>query len=48
MVRSQGHEPEALADEIVPRATIARASSHGERPFTLRLEWWLGQQLTGE
>lgn len=41
MVRSQGHEPEALSDEIVPRGPIARASSHGERALTIRVERWL-------
>lgn len=48
MERSQGHEPEALADEIVPRAPIARASSHGEHALTMRVERRLGQQVTGE
>ena len=48
VVRSQGHEPEALANEIVSRATITRASSHGERALPLRFERRLGQQLTGE
>ena len=48
MVRSQGHEPQALADEIVARVAIAGASGHGERAFTIRLERWLGQQVTRE
>ena len=46
MVRSQGHEPEALADEILSRAAIARASSHCERAFTSRVKRGLGQQVT--
>ena len=48
MERSQGHEPKALADEIVPRDPIARASSGGEHALTMRVERWLGQQVTGE
>jgi hypothetical protein len=46
MVGPQSHEPEALTDEIVSRATIACSSSQGERKLTIPIERWLGQQAT--
>jgi len=46
VVRTQRHEPQALADQIVPRAAITRPGSKSERAFTFRLERRLGQQVT--
>ena len=38
MVRPQGHEPKALADEVVARTSIARTGSYSERAFVIPLE----------
>ena len=46
VVRTQRHESQALADEVVSRAAIARPSGVGECAFTIRLERRLGQQVT--
>ena len=48
VVRSQRHEPQALADEGVARLAIARARGPRERAFAIRVEGWLGQQVTRE
>ena len=43
---AEGHEPQALADELVAGAAVSRPGGLGERAFAIRVERRLGQQVT--